>query len=159
MKISGATGKIQFTAVIKQGSGGGAFVELPFDVEKTFGKKRVKIRALFDGVPYRGTLIRMESECHLLLILKEIREKIGKQPGSTVDVTLWEDTEPRVVLIPGDVTEMLTRSDLLEIFEKLSYTHQREYINWITEAKRTGTRLNRIEKMGTMLQAGKKEPR
>ncbi|MBI2418435.1 MAG: DUF1905 domain-containing protein [Ignavibacteriales bacterium] len=158
-KQSDVNGRIQFTAEIKHAGGGGAFVEVPFDVEKTYGKKRVKIQALFEGVPYRGTLVRMKSECHMLIILKEIREKTGKQPGDTVHVELWEDTEPRVVLIPDDVTEMLKSSGLQEIFEKLSYTHQREYINWITEAKRTGTRLNRIEKMGTMLQAGKKEPK
>lgn len=70
--------KHAFTVPIQNAGGGGAFVEVPFDVEKAFGSKRPKIKANIDGVPYRGLLARMGSENHILLVLKSVREQIGK---------------------------------------------------------------------------------
>ena len=37
----------------------GAYVAFPYDAEALFGKKRVKVSATFDGVPYAGSLVRM----------------------------------------------------------------------------------------------------
>lgn len=68
----------------------GAYVEIPFDVREAFGKGRVKVHAAFDGVPYDGSLVRMGTPGHILGLRKEIRAKIGKQPGDTVQVTLQE---------------------------------------------------------------------
>jgi hypothetical protein len=68
----------------------GAYVEIPFDVKTEFGKGRVPVSATFDGEPYDGSLVRMGTPCHILGIRKEIRAKIGKQPGDTVHVTLRE---------------------------------------------------------------------
>ena len=70
------TNKRTFTAKIQNAGGGGAYVEVPFDVEEAFGSKRPKVKAMIEGVPYRGTLMRMGSECHILGILKDIREQI-----------------------------------------------------------------------------------
>ncbi|HIS76394.1 MAG TPA: DUF1905 domain-containing protein [Candidatus Merdivicinus excrementipullorum] len=67
-----------------------AYVEFPFDVRKEFGKGRVKVHALFDGVPYEGSLVRMKTPCHIIGVRKDIRAKIGKQPGDTVHVVIWE---------------------------------------------------------------------
>jgi len=68
----------------------GAYVEIPFDVKEEFGKGRVAVHATFDGEPYDGSVVRMGTPCHILGIRKDIRAKIGKQPGDTVKVTLWE---------------------------------------------------------------------
>lgn len=68
----------------------GAYVEIPFDVKAEFGKGRVPVSAAFDGEPYDGSLVRMKTPCHILGIRKEIREKIGKQPGDTVHVAFTE---------------------------------------------------------------------
>ena len=64
--------------------------EFDFDVRKEFGKGRVKVHALFDGVPYEGSLVRMKTPCHIIGVRKDIRAKIGKQPGDTVHVVIWE---------------------------------------------------------------------
>jgi len=80
------TKKQTFTATIQNAGGGGAFVEVPFDVEAVFGSKKPKVKAMIEGVPYRGTLVRMGTECHLLLILKSIREQVGKTFGDEIKV-------------------------------------------------------------------------
>lgn len=68
----------------------GAYVEVPFEVRQVFGKGRVKVHAIFDGVPYDGSLVRMGTPGHILGLRKDIRAAIGKQPGDTVRVTLRE---------------------------------------------------------------------
>lgn len=68
----------------------GAYIEFPYDVRAEFGKGRVKVHATFDGEPYDGSLVKMKTECHILGMLKSIREKIGKQPGDQVHVTIQE---------------------------------------------------------------------
>jgi hypothetical protein len=68
----------------------GAYVEIPFDVKEVFGKGRVPVHATFDGEPYDGSLVRMRTPCHIIGIRKEIRAKIGKQPGDTVRVVIKE---------------------------------------------------------------------
>jgi hypothetical protein len=148
--------KHTFTAIIQDAGGGGAFVEVPFDVEKAFGSKRPKIKATIEGVPYRGTLVRMGSECHLLLVLKSIRERIGKTFGDQVKVTVELDAEPRVVALPKDLAGALKKDRGAKIrFSKLSYTHQKEYVTWIEEAKKDETRQQRIDKTLVLLKAKK----
>ena len=95
--------KHTFTATIQNAGGGGAFVEVPFDVEAAFGSKRPKVKAMIEGVPYRGILTRMGTECHLLVVLKEIRGQIGKTFGDEVTITVEPDTEPRVLEIPAEL--------------------------------------------------------
>jgi hypothetical protein len=149
--------KQTFTAVIQNAGGGGAFVEVPFDVEAEFGSKKPRVKALIEGVPYRGILTRMGTECHLLVVLKEIREKIGKTFGDEVTITVEPDTEPRVIEVPAELKKAFkTEKEAKAFFEKLSYTHQREYVMWINEAKRAETRQNRIVKAIEMLKQGKK---
>lgn len=68
----------------------GAYIEIPFDVKSEFGKGRVPVNATFDGEHYEGSLVRMKTPCHIIGIRKEIRAKIGKQPGDVVKVTIVE---------------------------------------------------------------------
>ena len=76
---------------------GGAYVPFPYDVKEEFGKGRVKVNATFDGEPYDGSIVNMGvknpdgSICYILGILKDIRAKIGKQPGDVVHVTVKEN--------------------------------------------------------------------
>lgn len=150
------TQKLQFRAVIKNAGGGGAYVEIPFDVEQVFGKKRVKVVALIEGQPYRGTLVRMGSSNHMLPVLKEIRQKIAKGFGDEISVELEEDLEPRQVELPADLQQALESDPAArEQFDKLSYTHRKEYVRWVLEAKRPETRQGRLRRTLEMLRQGK----
>jgi hypothetical protein len=154
----GMTGTRRFRAVIEDAGGGGAYVGIPFDVESAFGRKRVPVHATIDGEPYRGTLVRMGTECHVLIVLKEIRDRIGKQAGDEVEVTLAEDTAPRVVEVPPDLRAALDGDpEAGSAFDAMSYTHRREYVRWIEEAKREQTRANRIARTLRMVREGKKQ--
>jgi len=81
----------EFDAEIKKVDGiDGAYIEFPYNVKTEFGKGRVFVEASFDGERYLGSLVRMGTPCHILGIRKEIRAKIGKQPGDFVRVRITE---------------------------------------------------------------------
>lgn len=151
---------IQFNAVIKQhGTMNAAFVEFPYSAEELFNKKgQVKIKALFDGkVEYRGSLAKMKSECHMLGLTQEIRKQLGKTFGDEISVSLTEDLEERTVEIADDILTVFHENpEAKALFDKMSYTHKKEYIRWINEAKKPETRENRKVKMIQMILEGKK---
>jgi hypothetical protein len=146
-----------FTAILQNADrGGGAYVEIPFDVEAAFGSKRPKVKALIEGIEYRGTLVRMGTDCHILGIRKEIREQVGKTFGDEIQVTVKADFEERVVDVPPELAaELKQDSDAAAFFDKLSFTHKREYVTWINEAKKAETRQTRVLKTIEMLKQGK----
>jgi len=151
--------KYKFKAKIQPGNGGGAYVFFPYDAEKEFGRKgQVPVKATFDGVPYTGSLFKYGQPQHMLGVLKAIRDKLGKAPGDTVDVELWRDEDERTVEISPELQKLLKKEGLLPVFEKLSYTHRKEYCRWITEAKKEENRLRRLEKAVGMLRSGVKTP-
>lgn len=148
---------IEFEAEILAHKSGGAYVIIPFNVEEMYGKKRVKIKAWFERVSYRGLLVRMGTPDHILIIKKDIRAQIGKEPGDTVSIKLLEDTEPRTVEIPTDFKKLLNENEVVNaFFEKLSYTHQKEYVQWIEGARKQETRERRMKKAIEMMSKGKK---
>ena len=73
---------------------GGAYVRFPYDIRKEFEKGRVKAEITFDGEPYSGSIVNMGvknedgSVCYIIGVRKDIRDKIGKQPGDIVTVTV-----------------------------------------------------------------------
>ena len=84
----------EYDTVIHPTDNGGAYVVFPYDIRAEFGKGRIKVHATFDGEPYDGSIVNMGvknpdgSVCYIIGVLKEIRRKIGKQPGDTVHVVI-----------------------------------------------------------------------
>lgn len=153
----------KFKATIESVQGpagrGGACVFFPYDVEKEFGTRgQVPVKITFDGAPYTGTMVKYGLPQHMLPVLRAIREKIGKGPGDTVSVTVERDNSVRTVEVPPELQKLLRKEGLLPVFEKLSYTHRKEYCRWITEAKKEETRQARLAKAVTMLRDGVKTP-
>lgn len=149
-----------FSAIIEQNKGmDAAFVKFPFDAKQLFGTKgQVKIVAIFDGVvEYRGSLANMGQGCHVLGLTKDIRKKINKTFGDTVNVELTKDTQARIVSIPPDVQALFNaNNDVREFFDILSYTNRKEYIVWIESAKKPETRTKRLDEFIVKLKSKKK---
>jgi hypothetical protein len=151
--------KYKFKAKIEAGDGGGAYVLFPHDTEKEFATRgRVPVKATFNSVPYRGSLIKYGNAQHMLPVLKAVREQIGKGPGDLIDVIVWRDDELRTLAVPPQFEKLMKQEGLLPSFEELSYTHRKEYCSWITEAKKEETRSKRLEKALVMLKKGVKTP-
>jgi hypothetical protein len=149
-------GRIAFEGKLNREEGGGTFVNFPHDVEKLYGVKgRVPVNVTFDGIPYRGSMVKMGGPCHILLILKEIREKLGKDRGDEVQVTVELDEAPRIVELAKGVEAAYKKAGVLEPYRSLSFSHQREYNLWIEDAKQAETRKRRIEKAIEQIRAKK----
>jgi antitoxin component of MazEF toxin-antitoxin module len=142
--VSGAT----FQAPVRSSNrgGGGHLVDVPPDVvEALGGKGRIPVTATFDGVPYRGSIVRMGGGA-VLGVQKAIMAEAGVSVGDSLTVVVRNDEAPREVEVPDDLAEALARNDPAHAaFEGLSFSHKREYVRSITEARRPETRARRIE--------------
>ncbi|MDT7809218.1 MAG: hypothetical protein QOJ70_3031 [Acidobacteriota bacterium] len=132
---------------------------VPFDVEKTFGTRgRVPVRGTLNGFPFRTSLFPMGG-CHMMVVNRHLRAGAGVKGGDTASVVIERDTEPRVITPPADFARALkANKEAQATWDKLSYTHQREHVEHVEEAKRPETRQRRIERSILLLAAGKKEP-
>ena len=136
-----------------------AMLTVPFDAHKVFGTRaRVPVRGTINGYPYRGSIFPMGNGQHYMVVRKELREVAGIRGGETISVTMGRDDEPRTVTPPADLARALKRDRAAQTaWDKLSYTHQREYAELLEGAKRPETRARRLEKTLSQLAAGKKE--
>lgn len=133
-------------------------IELPFDPEAAFGRKRAPVRGTVNGFELRSTIAIYGGRA-FLGFNREVREGAGVEAGDRVVLELERDDEPRVVDVPDDLAAALGEDPAGKAaFDRLSYTHRREYVGWITEAKREETRRSRVEKAVAMLRDGTKTP-
>ena len=131
-------------------------ITIPFDVEKVFGAKRVPVKVWINGAEHRSTVVRMGGK-YMMVVPKVFREAAGIKADDLIEVTMERDIEKRTVEVPKDFVAALKKADLTETFSKMSYTHQKEYVNAINEAKKEETRLRRIKKAVEMIGAKKKQ--
>jgi hypothetical protein len=152
----------RFRALVKRREGGDVCsIDIPFDVEKTFGARgRVPVRGTLNGAPFRSSAFRMGGDCHFMVVNRQMREAAGVRGGETVPVLMERDTEPRTIDPPADFARALKGDkEARAVWDKLSYTHRREHVEHIEEAKKPETRARRIEKSIALLAAGRKELR
>jgi hypothetical protein len=128
-------------------------IEIPAEVIDALGAgKRPKIVVTVAGVSYRSTAMVMGGR-YMLGVTQEQRAKTGLKAGDPIEVTIELDTAPREVTVPPDLEAALKAAGVLEVFEKLSYTHRKEHVRAIEEAKAAETRQRRIDKAVAMVSA------
>ena len=118
-----------------------------------FGRARPPVRGTINGSPLRSTIAKYGDD-YFLVINRKVREAAGVAAGETVDVELELDTEPRIVRVPKDLAGALDKETRAG-FDRMSYTHRREYVEWIEEAKREETRRRRIANAVELIGEGK----
>ncbi len=160
-KVYKNPGPISFTGVIKSSDGTNLHIEFPYDLKETFGVGNlVPYTVTFDGrVKYQGSLAKMGGPKAMIMLRKDVQAELGKEAGEKVAVVVELDDKPREVIVPPDLKKALEKSGQSEKFVHLAYTHRKEYVRWVEEAKKPETRVNRIEKTCVMLADGAKTPR
>jgi hypothetical protein len=145
----------RFDALLTRNDSGGHLLALPFDAKQVFGRVRVPVRATVNGHAFRSTLMRY-GETDYLGLNREAREGAGVKAGQKITVELEVDDEPRVVEVPPELADALAGNQQAgDAFERLSYTHRREFAEWVAEAKRAETRTRRAQQALAMLREGK----
>jgi hypothetical protein len=143
----------QATLERSEESGTGTFVKVPLDVKAVFGRARPPVRVTIGPHTFRTTIALYGGQPYVG-ISRAHREAARVAVGETVTVTLVYDDEPRVVDLPDDLAAALRSGGVLDHWNRLSYSHQREYVEWITEAARPETRARRVTQTVERIGAG-----
>ena len=124
----------------------------PEVIESLNAGKRPKIVVTVAGLSYRSTVAVMGGQ-YMVGVTQEQRARTGLKAGDPIEVTIELDTAPRTVEAPADLSAALDAAGVREAWDKLSYTHQKEHVRAIEEAKAPDTRQRRVEKAVAMATA------
>jgi hypothetical protein len=146
----------EFESVIQSARGGGALVELPADVlEELGGGKRFRVTGTLSGVEFASSTMPMGGGRVCLGVHKATRERAGVGPGDAVTITVELDERPREVELPDELKAALAGDpEAAAAYERLAFTHRREYAQWVAEAKRPATRARRVAQTLERLRGG-----
>jgi len=138
--------EVRFGAVLEGVEGSSAtFVSMPASIMKRFGGRiRVPVLVTIDGVTHRTTICDMGMG-PMVGIPAAMRTATGKKRGDRLSVSLRVDEDERTVEVPRDFAAAMNAAQR-RAYDRLSYTHRKEYVLWIEDAKRPETRARRIDK-------------
>ena len=127
-----------------------AIVLTDAQVDELGGGKRAAVTVTIKKKTARRRLAVMGGK-NLIGISKTNRAELGVEIGDTVDAVIAVDGGERTVDVPEDAAKALAKAKLRKAFDALSYTHRKEHVRAITEAKKPETRTKRIDAMLAML--------
>lgn len=134
---------------------GGVFLTVPFSVAEVYGVKgQLHVRGTIDGFPFRLPLTPVANGEHILTIRKQIRNTIDKTWGGVVHVVLAPDTDEQTLELPSDLARALDNLGLRPAFGQLAYNQRKEYVQWITRAKKSAVRADRLQELLEILRTG-----
>jgi hypothetical protein len=143
----------RFTATLEE-----RWVVVPLDVKALWGEARPPVAGTVAGHPFRSRLAVYGGQT-VLGLTNAFRKEAGIVPGDLVEVVIDRDDTPREVEVPPALQAAFeSDADARAAFDKLSFTHRREYAEWIAGAKREETRERRTARALEMLRAGVKTP-
>lgn len=108
------------------------------------GAKTPAVRVTVNGGhTFAGRIGRMGGET-LLGFNKAVREAAGVQAGDEVELLVQLDTAERAVEVPQDLADALDAAGARSAFDALAYSHRKEHVRAVEEAKRPETRAKRV---------------
>ena len=146
---------MEFRATVVLGGKTATGIQVPDEVVEQLGSgKRPPVVVTLGGYSYRTTVAAYTGS-YWVPLAAEHREAAGVAAGEEVDVAIELDTAPREVALPEDLDAALD-DDARAAYERLAFTHRKEWVRWIEEAKKPETRTARIEKTVAGLKSGRK---
>jgi Bacteriocin-protection, YdeI or OmpD-Associated/Domain of unknown function (DUF1905) len=133
-----------FTVELERVQKTATMFRVPFDLRAEFGRARPPVKVTIRGHTWRTTP-GVYGGVGYVGVNRAVKAATGVDAGDRVRVTMELDTQPRTVTVPPDLRSALSADAAANAsFAKLSFTHQREYVEWVEEAKRAETRARRI---------------
>ena len=135
----------RFRVRLQDAGGGGAAFDLPVRAAAALGeRKRPPVTVTIRDYTFRTTVAVYGGQ-PMIGVNKRHRAAARADVGDTFDVVVALDQEPRVVEVPADLAAALAEDYAAQAaFDRMSFTHRREYAEWIAEAKRPATRARRV---------------
>jgi hypothetical protein len=147
---------LSLTLTLEPRGPAGAFVLSDDQVAAVGGGRRTfPVQVSVNDVTLDLRLARMGGE-NLIGLARAARDQAGVTIGSAYPVRIAADTAERTVEVPEDLAAALAAdAQAAAAFEALAYSHRKEYVRWVGEAKRDATRAQRVAKTLEMLRAGR----
>jgi hypothetical protein len=144
--------------LLGQAGSGVAALKPPFDVVAVFQRKgRVPVKGTINGFPFRSSLMNM-GDGHMMVVNAQLRAGAQCKAGDTVTVLMELDEDKRTVEVPAFLKKIIHQDPKAkESWSKLSFTHQKEYVKAIEDAKRPETRDKRSAAMMDALRQVKRK--
>lgn len=143
----------RFTATL-----GERWIVVPLDGKALWGEARPPVAGTVNGVPFRSRLASYGGQT-VLGLTNAFRAEAGIAEGDEVEVVIDRDDAPREVELPPALQAALDGDPVARAaFDKLAFTHRKEYAGWIAEAKRDETRDRRAARAIEMLREGVRTP-
>jgi hypothetical protein len=139
------TGALTFTTVVELGGKTATGLPVPAGIVESLGAgKRPAVRITLGGYSYRTTIAPMGGRFFVPLSA-EHRAAAGVTAGDEVEVTVEVDTAERDVDVPSDLAALLAEDPVAgAFFNGLAYSHRKEWVRWIEDAKKAETRSQRV---------------
>ena len=146
---------MRFESTVELGGKTATGIPVPDAVIEALGSsKRPPVTITINGHTYRTTAVRMGGQFYVPLNA-ENRAAAGVAAGEDITVDIEPDTAPREVTVPDDLAAAMD-DDARAAYDGLSFTHRKEWVRWVEEAKKPETRATRIEKTVAGLREGRK---
>lgn len=149
-----ATASKSFKATLEllRGGLGWVIARVPFDVAKTWGTRRPKVKGEINGFPFRTTLFPASAGGHFVLVNKRMQRESGTVLGSRAQFRLELDTEKRTVATPPELKRAMAGDRALERwYDALNYSTRKYIADWITDVKSVDARVRRAEQLAERL--------
>jgi Bacteriocin-protection, YdeI or OmpD-Associated/Domain of unknown function (DUF1905) len=135
---------MRFQAELQSANGNGRWVAVPSEIADSFTTRRPPVRGTVNGVPYRSRLAAYGGYSYLGFTAA-IRKQAGIELGDLLEIEIEADPEPRVVKLPEALAAALRAdAEAKAAFDRLAFTHRREYATWVADAKRQQTQERRV---------------
>jgi hypothetical protein len=148
---------MRFRTTVELGGKTATGLAVPDDVVAALGAgRRPPVRITVGDHTYRTTIAVMGGR-FLVPLSADNRQAAGVAAGDQVDVSIELDAAPREVDLPDDLERALAAdATARRFFDGLSFTHRKEWVRWITEAKKAETRTQRVVRTVDAMVAGRR---
>jgi Bacteriocin-protection, YdeI or OmpD-Associated/Domain of unknown function (DUF1905) len=134
----------RFTVQLERAQKTATMFRVPFDLQEAFGRARPPVKVTIRGHTWRTTP-GVYDRVGYVVVNRNVKKETGVDAPDRVRVTMELDTEPRTVRVPDDLRAALRADErAAKSFAAMSFTHRREYVDWVQEAKRPETRARRV---------------
>jgi hypothetical protein len=133
----------RFTTELERVQKTATMFRVPFDLKEAFGAARPPVKVTIGAYTWRTTPGVYDGVGYVV-VNRAAKAATGVDAPDRVEVAMELDTEPRTVKVPPDLRSALRDGAVADAFAKLSFTHRREYVEWVEEAVRPETRARRI---------------
>ena len=139
-------------------NGAWTFLTVPFNAKEVFGRKaQVPVAGTINGHEFRNSLMPEGDGTHSMMVSKALQAGAKAAAGDVVLIVMELDQGERLVVLPQELQDALATSvQASDSFKVLSYSHRKEFADWIASAKKAETRSDRATRAIELIKAGKR---